>query len=293
MSISDGSIEYEVRTMPSTNDLNISNFAHTFLDDTSANEVRNTLDLASKNELGYRQKNTNYSVGDITYHNTLPTGWYLECTTAGTSGSNDLTINSPSIGGTVTDGTVVWMINTSFHATGGVIYKSLISRNKDNVALRITGGIDLNSANLQLNGGQNPTDTGYFRLFACDAINGLQTVLKGQPNGMLFWNDNDLAGSAIVAKSLGANGYIEYASRLIIQWGFAQSALGSKTVDVTFPVSFINSYRMVGNRISNNTNDDPYIVNVYHQSKSEAIFYTNTTVPSVSNWSLHWFAIGY
>jgi hypothetical protein len=75
------------------------------------------------NPLGYRQPSTTYEVGDIKYHSALPTGWYLECTTAGTSGSGDLTISSPSIGGTVSDGTVTWRIcnvnaNTNYQKIG-------------------------------------------------------------------------------------------------------------------------------------------------------------------------------
>lgn len=62
------------------------------------------------NPLGYRQPSTTYEVGDIKYHSALPTGWYLECTTPGTSSSGDLTISSPAIGGTVTDGTVTWTV---------------------------------------------------------------------------------------------------------------------------------------------------------------------------------------
>ena len=62
------------------------------------------------NPRGYRQPSTIYAVGDIKYHSALPTGWYLECTTEGTSGSGDLTISSPTIGGTVTDGAVTWTV---------------------------------------------------------------------------------------------------------------------------------------------------------------------------------------
>jgi microcystin-dependent protein len=44
-------------------------------------------------------------------YESLPYGWYLECTTAGTTGSSDITIPSPlDVGDTVTDGTVVWTI---------------------------------------------------------------------------------------------------------------------------------------------------------------------------------------
>lgn len=41
-------------------------------------------------ELGYRQPNTTYAVGDIAFHQSLPTGYYLECVVAGTTSSGVL-----------------------------------------------------------------------------------------------------------------------------------------------------------------------------------------------------------
>jgi hypothetical protein len=66
--------------------------------------------VATNGGLGYRQPNTTYSAGQIAYHSALPTGWYLECTTGGISYDGELAISSPSIGGTVTDGAVVWTV---------------------------------------------------------------------------------------------------------------------------------------------------------------------------------------
>ena len=43
-------------------------------------------------ELGYRQASTAYEVGDIAFSTSLPTGYYLECTTAGTTSSGALSI---------------------------------------------------------------------------------------------------------------------------------------------------------------------------------------------------------
>ena len=59
----------------------------------------------------FRQPSTQYSNGAIALLLTLPTGWYLECTgTGGVTSANDLVITSPAVGGTVTDGAVVWTI---------------------------------------------------------------------------------------------------------------------------------------------------------------------------------------
>ncbi len=59
---------------------------------------------------GLRKKSTIYAADDMAYHVDLPTGWYLECTTDGTTSASDLVITSPSVGDTVTDGTVTWTI---------------------------------------------------------------------------------------------------------------------------------------------------------------------------------------
>jgi hypothetical protein len=106
-----------------------------------------------------RKPSTTYTAGQIAYHSALPTGYYLECTTQGVTSAGDITPMS-TIGGTVTDGTVVWTVSRD---------------------LPLIGGGALTGTNLT-------------------------------------WNDNDLGGSAIAAKSLGTNGYIKYASGLIIQW---------------------------------------------------------------------------
>lgn len=59
----------------------------------------------------FRQASTVYAVGDMRCYESLPYGWYLDCTTAGTTGSSDITIPSPlNVGDTVTDGAVTWTI---------------------------------------------------------------------------------------------------------------------------------------------------------------------------------------
>ena len=79
--------------------------------DLKAQELNNRLALIEENDThDYRQPNTAYTVGKIAYHASLPTGWCLECTTGGTTSRGELVISSPSIGGTVSDGTVQWQI---------------------------------------------------------------------------------------------------------------------------------------------------------------------------------------
>lgn len=62
-------------------------------------------------DVWFRQASTVYTVGDMRCYESLPYGWYLECTTAGTTGGGDITLPSPiAEKDTVTDGTVTWTI---------------------------------------------------------------------------------------------------------------------------------------------------------------------------------------
>jgi hypothetical protein len=59
---------------------------------------------------GQRQASTAYAVDDMASLGSLPYGWYLACTTAGTTSASPLVISTPAVGDTVTDGTVIWTI---------------------------------------------------------------------------------------------------------------------------------------------------------------------------------------
>ena len=76
---------------------------------------------------GLRKKSTTYAADDMTYHVDLPTGWYLECTTGGTTSASDLVITSPSVGDTVTDGTVTWTIRKIGSGGDGVPLGAIIA----------------------------------------------------------------------------------------------------------------------------------------------------------------------
>jgi hypothetical protein len=80
--------------------------------DTKMKELNDELTpLVNADTADTRQPSTSYNVDDIKYSPLLPTGWYLLCTTGGTTSASDLVITSPAVGNTVTDGTVVWKIN--------------------------------------------------------------------------------------------------------------------------------------------------------------------------------------
>lgn len=80
--------------------------------DTKMKELNDELTpLVNSDTADSRQPSTAYNVDDIKYSPLLPTGWYLLCTTDGTTSASDLVITSPTVGDTVTDGTVVWTID--------------------------------------------------------------------------------------------------------------------------------------------------------------------------------------
>lgn len=106
-------------------------YVNTEVTDTLDNRLTTAESDIDTLQLGYRQPSTAQSIGDIKYHATLPANWYLECTTAGTTGSGALTITSPTVGGTVSDGTVTWTIrkmeSTEYHSR--VIYDNAAAHN--------------------------------------------------------------------------------------------------------------------------------------------------------------------
>ena len=136
-----------------------------------------------------------------------------------------------------------------------------------------------------LNGGENPTNTGFFQLFAFNALNESQSILKGAPNGSLEWNTNDLAGAAIVAKSLTTNGYIKYANGLIIQWG--SFILTNEQLQKTFPIPISYTTQFYGLYVSNQNGTKRY----FAYSNNLA----NITVGELTGYAadpLMWFSLG-
>lgn len=64
-----------------------------------------------------RQRQADYELKDVVYLPSLGAKFYLECTTPGTTPNTDLTVTSPAVGNTVTDGAVVWTIRKLLNPT--------------------------------------------------------------------------------------------------------------------------------------------------------------------------------
>lgn len=109
----------------------------------------------------------------------------------------------------------------------------------------------------------------------------------GFSDGRLLWNDNDLAGSAIVAKSLDANGYIKYASGLIMQWGKLGFSELSKWQ--TFPITYTQSPVVVSSLAGTGTE---IIISCECLTPTGFTCHANKISTGGINY-VRWFAIGY
>ena len=250
--------------------------------------------------LRYRQASTAYNVGDIANHPDLPTGWYLESTTNGLTDSNTLTISNPAIGGTVSDGTVTWIINENFkyHATSdnelpdNLMKTGAYNYQSDDITGRHNSGIMCNFYRdsvgrlfqLALQTGGTGADNTYERNVIYSRVHTNDASPQWSP-----W----LQQEAIVAKSLGTNGYVKYASGLIIQWGTVStgfvtdsSGLGYKCA-FAFPVAFTTHFNIsvIGGGGTPYTNERNYYL--ANNTLSNAQFNTSFNGP------FSYIAIGY
>ena len=244
--------------------------------------------LNNNASLGYRQPNKSYSIGDIAYHSNLPTGYYLECTTAGTTSVGDITPPS-KIDNTVTDGTVVWMIRD-------------INQIPDNIAA-IT---DCNTAKKQgiYNVAANATDSPYsyggkmvvfannnlyyqifFAILSTDTRWIYYRTLYGGV-GWTPWQQQE----AIVAKSITNTGYIKYVSGLIIQWGSIGNPNNITAMSITFPIAFSSPpvVVVVGKNSTSTYTAQKYNINTYGIS-SKTFYIAAEIAPKY----LDYIAIGY
>lgn len=180
------------------------------LNDQKAKDLNDRIvPIESNTSRDYRQPNTAYTVGTIKYHHSLPTGYYLECTTQGTTSSGDLSISSEAEGDTVTDGTVTWTI------VNGALQSSSFGTAIVNHLLGSTLASLVDAVS---------TDSLFSKL--------LKKALE----------------AAGLQYNIGSNGYICFGALfggLILQWG--EGTGSAYRVDTYFPLTFPNdTLRVVG-----------------------------------------------
>lgn len=96
-------------------------------------------------------------------------------------------------------------------------------------------------------------------------------------------------GDKISAKSLNTNGYIKFASGLIIQWGYATQPLSGKSVSFSTPFTSAQSYVAIASTTLN-TYLDAYQVIIEHTSGSAMKLWGRYNA-QLNN--CYWLAIGY
>ena len=192
------------------------------------------------------------------------------------------------------------------------ILESSVDDNNKN-SLTLSGNLTVNgtingtasSAGMRLQATPNWTNGSQINIFGKDAPdynNGIQmfavkdyntnsySVLALKPNGSLFLQPpgtqvaNLLSDAAIVAKSLGTNGYIKYASGLIMQWGRALIAISS--TQITFPVSFSNTNYIIICTPYRESGEMPVVVT---RDYATGLCYGQASIETY----IRWLAIGY
>ena len=109
--------------------------------------------------------------------------------------------------------------------------------------------------------GKDASDNGIQMFAVKDYNTNSYSVLALTPNGSLFLQPpgtqvaNSLSGAAIVAMSITANGYIKYASGLILQWGESNwIADGISSREITFPLTLAFPRSVVTGAVSGSGN---------------------------------------
>ena len=142
----------------------------------------------------FRQPSTAYTVGKIAYHASLPTGYYLECTTAGTTSNGDLSIGGGiSVYDTITDGTVTWTVLNVFVALkdkAGNDLESIVAQSLgQNGYVKYSSGLIVQWGMINIQG-QTTTNlplpisftTNYTIVATCRSDNTLRTVVAYSHN---------------------------------------------------------------------------------------------------------------
>ena len=86
------------------------------------------------------QPTTAYTVGNMVKTPSLPSQYCLVCTTAGTSGANEPSYSGKTVGDSVSDGSVTWMVADDFNTATTKIYNATSVLTADNYGSSIKSG---------------------------------------------------------------------------------------------------------------------------------------------------------
>lgn len=152
-----------------------------------------------------------------------------------------------------------WMHYDCVPSSGGsVLDGNEWRRNTDDDYILLSGGSgNEGGATILLNGKNRSDNEGIIEVYALTDTKSASFTLT--PDGRFDVNpdvintptrNDDLAGSAIVAKSFGTQGYVKRASGEIVQWTAGQIVPGNTEGNVTFPISFTTTARVSVTSIS-------------------------------------------
>jgi hypothetical protein len=222
------------------------------------NSNMDLLDTLISNLTNVVKRSKTYEVGDTSISTGLQAAYFLECTTAGTTGDTVPVITSPvAEGDTIADGTVTWTVRkavcendyskTSF---GTAVVNHLLGSTLASLVSTVS------------------TDSLFTKL--------LKKALE----------------AAGLQYNMGANGYICLGSLfggLILQWGKHHAATTSGSI--SFPISFTSTNVYVFAIVKSNTSGAASgVASIYSVSKTTAI----VKITRRTNMeTFYWLAIGY
>jgi hypothetical protein len=183
---------------------------------------------------------------------------------------------------------------------GGAMTGRYITRNVDDSRLTLCGSTDpLNGAFVEIIGKYDTSTffAGGVRQYATDS-EGVWGRLALAPDQLLYRAGGsksdvdehayDLGGSAIVAKSITTNGYIQYADRLLIQWGVITIPNTAPfETEVVYPISYNEPARVTLTPFLQNSTIQQVAI------KDQSAAYNKFTVQASGYCYVYWHAIGY
>jgi hypothetical protein len=172
--------------------------------DLKAKELHDTLNpLVTKATEEGRQPSTPYALGDTATADGLPTAWFLECTTAGTTNAGAITIPSPlTEGDTISDGTVVWTVRKCFPTSGGALTGTSLTWN----------GNDLGGSAIVA---QNIARIGYIKYASGLILQwGFNNMSTGETQKTFSFNINFTSNPTIAITKYGTSSGSTYAAEV-------------------------------------------------------------------------------